>query len=82
MFRNGHRPGEGAAYSVGKHHATEATSPPNKTQAQCQAGSDKRRPDSAAGTAATIAAQPQIQRDALRALLSYYPESGEFWRAT
>jgi hypothetical protein len=36
MFRNGHRPGEGAAYSVGKHHATEATSPPNKTQAQCR----------------------------------------------
>jgi hypothetical protein len=33
---------------------------------------------SAAGTAATIAAQPQIQRDALRALLSYYPESGDF----
>jgi hypothetical protein len=49
MPRNGNRPGEGAAHSVGNlFDATEATSPPNRTQAQCQAGSDNRRPGSTA----------------------------------
>jgi hypothetical protein len=51
MSRNGNRPGERAAHSVGSpfKNATEATSLPNRTQAQCQVGSDKRRPGSTAG---------------------------------
>jgi hypothetical protein len=50
MSRNGNRPGEGAAHSVGNlFDASEATFPPNKTQAQRRAGSDKRRPGRTAG---------------------------------